>query len=113
MELTYNKTRLWQVLEPRADENGTRAKLALQAYMKDIETILGKGSSLKDFTLHDQDHSFRVVERMADIIPSDVLDKLSSFELAFLLFSGYLHDIGMTPEYSKVEQLYAYLQGGP
>jgi len=81
--------------------------------MDGIETILGKGSSLKDFTLHDQDHSFRVAERMADIVLPDVLDKLSPFELAFLLFSAYLHDIGMTPEYSKVEQLYAHLGGRP
>jgi hypothetical protein len=79
--------------------------------MQDIETTLGKGVALKDFTLHDQDHSYRVAERMADIIPPDVRDRLSSFELAFLLFSAYLHDIGMTPEYSKIEQLSQFLSG--
>jgi len=30
MELTYIETRLWEVLEPRADANSRKAKLALE-----------------------------------------------------------------------------------
>jgi Histidine kinase-, DNA gyrase B-, and HSP90-like ATPase len=111
MELTYWKTKIWVLVKSRDDANSMRAQAALRAYMEDIEATLSKGIALKDFTLHDQDHSFRVAERMADIVPGDVLDRLSSFELAFLLFSAYLHDIGMTPEYSKIEQLSQFLAG--
>ena len=46
---------------------------------------------------------------MAEIIPDDVLPQLSTYELALLLLSAYLHDIGMTPEQRKVQTLYTYL----
>jgi hypothetical protein len=46
---------------------------------------------------------------MADIIPNDVLPQLSTYELALLLLSAYLHDIGMTPEQRRVQTLYTFL----
>jgi hypothetical protein len=49
---------------------------------------------------------------MAEIIPTDVLTKLSSYELALLLFSAYLHDIGMTPARRKVTLHYGFLLTG-
>lgn len=55
------KTRIWALLELRHDANGMKAQAALHASRQDIETTLGKGVALKDFTLHNQDHSFRVV----------------------------------------------------
>lgn len=66
--------------------------------MPDIERVLNAGTSPLDFTLHDAEHSFRVAEWMARIVPDDVLPKLSVYELALLLLSAYLHDIGMAPE---------------
>lgn len=62
-----------------------------------------------DFTLHDAEHSFRVAQRMTELIPPDVLPKLQAYELSLLLLSAYLHDIGMTPERKKVSGHYEYL----
>ncbi|HKW98327.1 MAG TPA: hypothetical protein VJN43_11390 [Bryobacteraceae bacterium] len=78
--------------------------------MPEIERVLTQGgSSPKDFTLHDACHGFRVTEWMTQIIPGDVLKKLSANELALLLLSAYLHDIGMTPQWGKVSAHKEYL----
>jgi len=70
------------------------------------------GTAPTDFTLHDEGHAFRVAERMAQIMPAETIEGLSSYELAFLLFSAYLHDIGMTPKRRKVSLHYNYLLTG-
>jgi hypothetical protein len=81
--------------------------------MPDIELILAKGgTSPKDFTLHDAGHGFRVTQWMVRIIPEDVLRGISENELALLLLSAYLHDIGMTPEWGKVRAHTEYLVSG-
>jgi hypothetical protein len=81
--------------------------------MPNIEAVLDKGgTAATDFTLHDAGHSFRVAQKMAEIMPSDVLQKLSTFELALLLLAAYVHDIGMTPEQRRVRDHYDYLLTG-
>jgi hypothetical protein len=98
---------------------GDRSPLAsdvsttLNGCMPPIQLVLDKGgTAATDFTLHDGGHAFRVAERMCKIIPTDVLEKLTIYELAFLLLSAYLHDIGMTPELRKVTAHYYYLLTG-
>ncbi len=109
----WDGTLLWEVLSAgrTADENAARA--ALEAWMPGIEAVLKQGAtSPADFTLHDAEHSFRVAQRMGEIIPSDVLPRLSGYELALLLLSAYLHDIGMTPERNRVRSHRDYLLSG-
>lgn len=66
--------------------------------MPRIEALLGEDSAGNlTFTLHDPDHAYRVAQRMADIIPADVLRRLSAYELSLLLLSAYVHDIGLAP----------------
>jgi len=78
--------------------------------MKKIEDILNKGGTMpKDFTLHDADHSYRVAVRMSELMPQESKNALTSYELGFLLLSAYLHDIGMSPEFDKVESHRLYL----
>ncbi|HEV3455931.1 MAG TPA: hypothetical protein VHG32_05190 [Thermoanaerobaculia bacterium] len=82
----------------------------LRLLLPEIETVLAKGgTALPNFTLHDEDHSFRVAERMVDVLPKSVLPALSVPELALLLVSAYLHDIGMTPQRGKVSAHYEWL----
>lgn len=59
------------------------------------------------YTLHDPEHSFRVAENMAKIIPKRTLNQLNSIELSVLLYAAYLHDIGMSASQSD---LYAWLK---
>lgn len=78
--------------------------------MDKIELILDKGGTTpKDFTLHDADHSFRVAERMWNLIPDETKNILSGYEIGFLLLSAYLHDIGMSPDFDKVERHHRFI----
>jgi len=77
-----------------------------------IQEILNSGgTSPKDFTLHDAGHSFRVAERMVEVAGS-TMKILTAFELSLLLLSAYLHDVGMTPEFDKVNKHFTYLLTG-
>jgi hypothetical protein len=82
-------------------------------WLDDVQTLLAKaGTAPLDFTLHDDEHSYRVAQRMAQLIPEETLPKLSDFELALLLQSAYLHDIGMNPRRKIVRQIRDYLFSG-
>ena len=101
----WKRTQVWKRLSKINNDEADKVKSFLldKFCMDRIEKILNTGStSPKDFTLHDADHSFRVVERIWELIPVSTQKILSEYELAFLLLSAYLHDIGMTPEYKKV-----------
>jgi hypothetical protein len=96
METTWESTRLWVHLNER--QSGGHVVSALRNCMPKIERMLKSGgTSPPDFTLHDAEHSFRVAERMADLLGGTGLSALSDLEAALLLLAAYLHDIGMTP----------------
>lgn len=98
----WRSTWIWQIIETRCDRSDP-TMLTLIQVMPDIEKVLTfGGSSPKDFSLHDAGHAFRVTQEMRELIPDDVVAGLSVNELALLMASAYLHDIGMTPEWGKV-----------
>ena len=112
---TWKDTMLWQTLtEHRADAADLESvRATLSKCMPDIERILSSaGTSPLDFTLHDSGHSFRVAQQMAQLVGSDLLPKLSYYEIALLLLAAYLHDIGMSPEQKRVFSHYSYLISG-
>ena len=49
----------------------------------------------ENYTLHDVAHSLRVLDNMCKIAGKNALLKLSDLELAMIIFSALLHDIGM------------------
>ncbi len=108
----WSETKLYKFLVKKTDGKESKMKNLLEnpAVMKKIQLILDKAGTIpKDFTLHDSDHSYRVAERMWDLIPDKTKVILSEYELGFLLLSAYLHDIGMNPEYSKVQAHLTYI----
>ena len=97
----WRETRLWIELKGRADAPTTLTH-ALEGILPDVEEILDHGDTMPgNFTLHDSRHSWRVAEWMASLA-GDLLAELSPYDLAMLLLSAYLHDIGMTPPLGKV-----------
>jgi len=109
----WSETTLWLLLSKSQKPEDQAILNLLQRSLPRIETILGSaGTSPHAFTLHDADHSFRVAQRIAEVIPANVLPKLASYELALLLLAAYVHDIGMTPEEQKVTSHYDYLLTG-
>lgn len=105
----WTETFLWQSLTDRTSDDDP-VRLTLQTCMPNVEKVLAKGgTALPDFTLHDDEHGFRVAQRMVELIPDNVLERMGSYELALLLLSAYLHDIGMTPKRDIVQSHYRYI----
>ncbi len=61
--------------------------------------------NMPEFTLHNANHSVKVVELMGKIIPSNTLKYLNIIELSILIYSAYLHDIGMTASREEREEI--------
>lgn len=105
---SWDTTRLWASIQKLPESDPSRQLLS--RVMPDIERTLSKGGTAPvDFTLHDEEHAFRVAEGIVDLIPDNVLEKLTPFELALLLLSAYLHDIGMTPTRNVVKRHHQYI----
>ena len=49
-----------------------------------------------EFTLHDGDHLFRVLNLMEKLLTEQTIKNLSSPELMLLILSAFFHDIGMS-----------------
>ena len=109
----WNHTKLFKKLQESIKPDKANVVRFLENWMPQIQTILhSSGTSPKDFTLHDAGHAFRVAERMSEIIPCETQECMSPYDLAFLIMSAYLHDIGMCPEQKKVSSHYHYLLTG-
>lgn len=97
-------------LQQQPETESLKAWLLL--HMGDIESLLrSAATSPTDFTLHNDQHAFRVAELMASIVPQKTLKELTSYELGLLLLAAYLHDIGMTPAQSRVNGLMVFMLG--
>ena len=116
---TWKQTELWKAIDSRSKNVDERRRavaddvsLRLRNILPDIEKVLAKGETAPaDFTLHDEGHGYRVAQRIAQLLDPD-FDHLSTSELALLLLSAYLHDIGMTPVAGKVKRHRKYLMFG-
>lgn len=109
----WTQTQLWQQIRAQAGTEAERVAATLRNTMPRIQLVLAQGGSAPtDFTLHDSQHAFRVAQRMIQIVPQSCLEALSVYELALLLLSAYLHDIGMTPPQQLVFRLQQYLVDG-
>lgn len=55
-----------------------------------------------EYTLHDGDHLFRVLNLMERLIGANVIKNLSAPELMLLVLTAFFHDIGMAPDEREV-----------
>lgn len=109
----WHETALWVELDRRDGEPAETLKRILAGKLPDIESVLTSGdTSPSQFALHDAGHSWRVAEWMAELAGESLLAELGPHDLAMLLLSAYLHDIGMTPPLSRVEAHYTLLLSG-
>ncbi|MBC7951449.1 MAG: hypothetical protein H7Z12_06440 [Rhodospirillaceae bacterium] len=108
----WRQTVLWQRITSfsGADEDRKKVELCLEAWMPGIQLVLDQGGVLDDFTMHDSQHSFRVAQRMVEIVPPAT--NLSVYELGLLLLSAYLHDSGMVPRRDVIKTLRLILRVG-
>jgi molecular chaperone HtpG len=58
---------------------------------------------MPEYTLHDQEHLFKVLSLMEKLIPEDLLDNLNIPELILLILSAFFHDLGMAPSQTDLD----------
>lgn len=102
------ETTLFNLLRKREKSDGFEASQIssrVNAVVEEAWPILHQISSRFPFyTLHDTEHSFRVAQHMANLTPKETLSNLNSIELSILLYSAYLHDIGMASSENEFQE---------
>ncbi|MEX1252960.1 MAG: hypothetical protein WEE64_01335 [Dehalococcoidia bacterium] len=66
---------------------------------------------MREYTLHDEVHLTNVVQLMDRLLPESILKRLQPLELAALIMSAALHDIGMAPPEDEVRSLLRAAEG--
>ncbi len=101
------KTVLFQQLLEKEDLLGEHEiSENIFSVIREIAPLLERiPENMPEFTLHNANHSAKVVEHMGKIIPSDTLDHLNIIELSILIYAAYLHDIGMTASQDEREEI--------
>jgi molecular chaperone HtpG len=108
--LRLKSSLLFKTLLDKEKKEGFENKLSSK-----IETIIEVVSDLleripenmPEFTLHDSNHSAKIVEIVAKFLPKSTLDYLNSIELSLIILSAYVHDIGMTASKEEKEVIIA------
>ncbi|HTO15840.1 MAG TPA: ATP-binding protein [Edaphocola sp.] len=101
--LRLNKSAIYNTLRNKCD-NKDEAVIALvndavsYAFQR-TKTII---KHMGEFTLHDGDHLFRVLNLMEKLLPEQTIKNLSKPELMLLILSAFFHDIGMAPDEKQV-----------
>lgn len=105
-----SETTIFQLVQSREKQDGlgeVSVSARINGIVSEVWPLLQQVSrAFPLYTLHDPEHSFRVAENMAHLVPESTLAALNSIELSVLLYCAYLHDIGMA---SPQEEFYKWL----
>ena len=105
------ETQLFKLLNKREKADGFEASeissLVNKIVANTYPILQQVARSFPLYTLHDPEHGFRVAENIFRLIPKRTLSNLNSIELSILLYSSYLHDIGMA---SSQEEFYKWIE---
>ena len=98
-------TKILEILKQRVDTTDS-----INSWLfTEAQSIISKSANhlkyvarvMPEFDLHDSSHSASVLEIIENLL-GDTAEKLSSFELFFIIASSYLHDCGMAiSDYEK------------
>ena len=58
----------------------------------------------KFYTLHNRDHARKLLHLAENIVAKETLELLSSFECLLILYSSYLHDMGLALDQTEIEK---------
>lgn len=107
----WQETLLWKEIGGRSPTS--RVHTALSVLMPVVQETLRAGlPASPDFTLHDNEHGFRVAQLGAKLVGGEQIKLLSDAEIALLLLASYCHDIGMSPNRDKVRRHLNFLISG-
>jgi hypothetical protein len=103
--IRLQKTKLFLSLIDKEKEDCNLSNKVINI-VKEVYPLLQRiPENMPEYTLHDPDHSAKIVEIMSDIIPEQVLLNLNIIEISLLILSAYLHDIGMTCDRKEKENI--------
>jgi hypothetical protein len=107
-QLRLRQSKLFTTIRDKCSSTDEPSGAQVMALLDDVAYYAVQRTKLvlrhmREFTLHDSDHLFRVLNLMERLIPSTSLAQLSVAELLLLILSAFLHDIGMSPAESEVE----------
>ena len=93
---SYQETKLYKLLIERSKPSDglTEKVTTFINYAKPLQELIISGP-FKDYTLHNPNHSKKLIHLAEYIIPEKTLSILSALDLSILLMSFYLHDLGM------------------
>ena len=101
--LRLQKSLLYDTLKAKCDKKDTEVMTlvdsAVSYAFQRTKTIV---RHMGEFTLHDGDHLFRVLNLMEKLLSESTIKNLSSPELMLLILSAFFHDIGMSPDEKDV-----------
>lgn len=101
--LRLQKSLMYQTLKANCSDKDTEVialvdSMVSYAFQR-TKTII---KHMGEFTLHDGDHLFRVLNLMEKLLTEQTIKNLSSPELMLLILSAFFHDIGMSPDEREV-----------
>lgn len=99
-------TKIFKQLErAKDDRDGLVAKALRFIELSNpiLDTILS--GPFKNYTLHNRDHAKKLLHIAEHIIDPDTLSNLSKFECLLLIYSCYIHDMGMAIPQSEIEEI--------
>ena len=95
------KNELYKVLKQRCQSDESLHKvLALINDVGEYSISISKSiiMNMREYTLHDENHTFNMLYLASKLIPSETLNELSSPDIMMIILSIFLHDIGMSPK---------------
>lgn len=97
------KSLIFKILVEKTSHKDTEVKTLVEeavSYSFQKTKVIMK--HMGEYTLHDGDHLFRVLNLMERLLGSNVIKNMSAPELMLLILTAFFHDIGMCPEEKDV-----------
>ncbi|MCS4162942.1 ATP-binding protein [Sphingobacterium sp. BIGb0116] len=93
---SYQETLLYKkLLKKSTPKDGLAEKVTcLIETAKPLQELIVAGP-FRDYTLHNPNHSKKLIHLSGAIIPNETLNELSALEITVLIMSFYIHDLGM------------------
>lgn len=102
----YQDTKLYKLLieKSRASDGLAEKVTTFINSSKPLQELIISGP-FKDYTLHNPNHSKKLIHLAEYIIPEKTLVHLSALDLSILIMSFYLHDLGMVVTQTERERI--------
>lgn len=102
----YQETKLYKLLieKSKATDGLAEKVTTFINTAKPLQELIISGP-FKDYTLHNPNHSKKLIHLAEYIIPETTFEHLSALDLTILLMSFYLHDLGMVVTQTERERI--------